>query len=189
MSKTVGNVVDPFELIKKYGRDPVRYYLLREIPSGEDGDFSYKKFEERYNGDLANGLGNLVARVATLGEKISPIQFKFPKEIEKEIDAVCDIVFQEYEKYIGEFRLNEALAAVWKLVSFGDKYINENKPWTLVGDELEKIITNAGYIISAIANLLEPFLPDTAGKIREQIWVEGSVIKIKKGGNLFPRIV
>ena len=76
MSKSIGNVIDPFEVVEKYGIDPVRYYLLREIPSTEDGDFSYEKFEERYNGELANGIGNLVARVATLGERISPIQLE-----------------------------------------------------------------------------------------------------------------
>lgn len=199
MSKTIGNVIDPLELVKKYGTDPVRYYLLREIPSGEDGDFSYKKFEERYNGDLANGLGNLIARVATLGEKVSPIQFDFSaeggsasggeKNIEKDIDVACDRASKDYEKHIENFQLNEALAALWQLIGVADRYINEQKPWEIKDDEkLRGIITNAAYIIGAISNLLDPFLPETAEKIREQISFEGAVIKIKKGGNLFPRL-
>lgn len=189
MSKTIGNVLDPFEIINKYGTDPARYYLLREIPSGEDGDFSYQKLEDRYNGDLANGLGNLVARVAALGEKISPIRFEFGKDVEKEIDATCDDVFGQYEKHMREFRLNEALADVWHLISSGDKYINEKKPWSIESEaELKKVMVNAGYLVGAITNLIEPFLPGTAEKIREQIRFEDSVMKIKKGGNLFPRI-
>jgi methionyl-tRNA synthetase len=189
MSKTIGNVIDPVELVKKYGADPVRYYLLREIPSYEDGDFSYKKFEERYNGDLANGLGNLVARVATLGEKISPLKFDFKKDIEQKIDEECDSIFKDYEKYIDDFRLNEALANVWRLVSFGDKYINENKPWEIKDEAaLKPIIMSAAYIVGAIANLLEPFLPETAEKIKEQIHIRDSVLKIQRGEALFPRL-
>ncbi|MDO8560982.1 MAG: methionine--tRNA ligase [bacterium] len=189
MSKTIGNVIDPLELVKKYGTDPVRYYLLREIPSHEDGDFSYKKFEERYNGDLANGIGNLTARVATLGEKTGEIHFGFEKDIEETIRVLCQAEFKEYERHIDKFCFNEALANVWRLVSLGDKYINDKKPWTVKdGGELKKILLNAGYIISTIANLLEPFLPETAAKIKEQIYIEDSVLKIKKGGNLFPRL-
>ena len=189
MSKTIGNVIAPVELVKKYGTEPVRYYLLREIPSYEDGDFSYKKFEERYNGDLANGIGNLVARVVTLGEKLGPMHFDFEKDVEEVIRASCQAEFKEYERHIGELRLNEALIDVWRLVSIGDKYINAKKPWAIKDNEqLKNVILNAGYIISTIANLLEPFLPETAEKIKKQIHIEDSVLRIKKGGNLFPRL-
>lgn len=189
MSKTVGNVIDPVELVKKYGTDAVRYFLLREIPSGEDGDFSIQKFEERYNGDLANGIGNLVARVATLGEKISPMVWNFESDIEDAIKKETERVFSAYEKYLEEIRLNEALAAAWKLVSFSDQYINEKKPWSISGKEdLKHVIENAAYCIGAITNLLDPFLSETAEKIRAQISIEDSVIKIKKGNSLFPRL-
>lgn len=189
MSKTLGNVLDPFEIIQKYGVDPVRYYLLREIPSGEDGDFSYKKLEDRYNGDLANGLGNLVARIAALGEKISPIEFELGRDIEKEVDASCGKASEDYEGHMQEFRLNEALADVWRLVSVGDKYINKKKPWSIKDDaEFKKVIVNAAYLVGAISNMLDPFLPETAEKIREQIKFKDSVAKIKKGAALFPRI-
>ncbi len=189
MSKTVGNVIDPVELVQKYGTDPVRYYLLREIPSGEDGDFGIKKFEDRYNGDLANGLGNLVARVTTLGEKISPIDFNFKDDIEKGIDGICDEVFVNYQKYIADFRLNEGLNELWRLISFGDKYINDKKPWAITDKEgFKNVIANAGYLIGVIANLLQPFLPETAEKIQQQLKLTEHKLEIKKGGNLFPRL-
>ncbi len=186
MSKTVGNVIDPVDLVEKYGIDPVRYYLLREIPSGEDGDFSRKKFEERYNGDLANGLGNLVARVTTLGEKVSPMPVQKNEDVTKEIERVRASV----QKYIESFRLNEALGAIWELISFGDKYINDTKPWKIKNDpsSLQKIITDAAMLIDAIQGLVEPFLPDTAERIREQIMVGDREVTIKKAGNLFPRL-
>ena len=79
MSKSLGNIIDPFELVKKYGTDAVRYYLLREIPPTKDGDFTYQKFEERYNSDLAAGIGNLVARVITLAVESNPKQTPNPK--------------------------------------------------------------------------------------------------------------
>ncbi|MDO8600339.1 MAG: methionine--tRNA ligase [bacterium] len=189
MSKTVGNVIDPIELVKKYGTDAVRYFLLREIPSGEDGDFSIQKFEERYNGDLANGIGNLVARVATLGEKISPISFDFGKDVDAEIKKESERAFKTYEANFEYIQLHNALGAVGELVSFSDKYINEKKPWSITDEkELRRVITNVSYCIGAIANLLEPFLPETARKIKEQISFEDSVVKIKKEGNLFPRL-
>lgn len=186
MSKTVGNVIDPFALAEKYGADAVRYYLLREIPSGEDGDFSYEKFEARYNGDLANGIGNLVARVATLGERISPIALPADEKIVKEIARVRAAAAARTE----EFRLNEALAHIGELVSFADKYINDARPWTVKDDPdaLKKIIANGSMIIDAIREFITPFLPETADKIRKQVAVNGGMVTIKKGGNLFPRL-
>lgn len=189
ISKSTGNVIDPTELVKKYGVDPVRYYLLREIPSGEDGDFSYKKFEDRYNGDLANGLGNLVARVTTLGEKVSPIQFKFPDDIERKIIEEVGRVFHFYQEHLEEIRFNEALALVWELVSFADKYINDTKPWAIDDENrLRHIVANSAYVIGAVANLLGPFLPETAEKIKDRIQFKDSVLTIRKGENLFPRL-
>ncbi|MEK9195011.1 MAG: class I tRNA ligase family protein, partial [Patescibacteria group bacterium] len=187
MSKTIGNVLDPAELAGTYGIDPARYYLLREIPSGEDGDFSIKKFEERYNGDLANGLGNLVARVATLGEKVSPMPVQKNEEMMKEIERVRALA----QQYIESFRLNEALGVIWELIGYGDRYINDTKPWTIKDDTatLQNIIADASVLIDAIRELIEPFLPETAEKIKEQISIEGNMIKIKRGNMLFPRLV
>ncbi|MBI2637755.1 MAG: class I tRNA ligase family protein, partial [Candidatus Sungbacteria bacterium] len=189
ISKTVGNVIAPEEVVKKYGADPVRYYFLREFPSYEDGDFSYKKFEERYNGDLANGLGNLVSRAAALGQNLSPLHFNFEADIDAEIKKISTEVFKSYEGHIAEIRLNEALANLWRLVSFADKYINEKKPWAEKNEnELRRTLLNAGYLISTITALLSPFLPESAEKIKTQISIDDSVLKIKKGEALFPRL-
>lgn len=189
ISKTVGNVISPHEVAGKYGADPVRYYFLREFPPHEDGDFSYKKFEARYNGDLANGLGNLIARIAKLGENISPIDFMFEKHIEKNVRAESSRVFEEYKKHMNEIRFNDALVAIWELISFADKYINDKKPWTLANKEsLAHVILNACYCISTVANLIEPFLPETAAKIKEQIAFRDSLLFVAKKDALFPRL-
>lgn len=198
MSKTIGNVIDPFGLIEKYGADPVRYYLLREIPSGEDGDFSIKKFEERYNGDLANGLGNLVARVATVGERAGRILIDlddFLKNIEKDIELKVSQTEDSCKKHTGEFHLNEALGDIWELIGVTDRYINSEKPWAITdSDKLKRVIINASYLIGSITRFLEPFLPETAHKIRVQIAFPESLqcavqeITVKKAMNLFPRL-
>ena len=176
MSKTLGNVVDPFEVVKKYGTDALRYYLLREIPSGEDGDFTYDKFEERYNADLAKGLGNLVSRVLTLAQKSD---VKEVKNFKSEIKTAGENV----EKVMSEFKFNDALAAIWRLVASGDKYVDDKKPWALNSDseEFKKTVGSLLYLISEIGKLLEPFLPETSEKISE-------LVKNKKSGTLFPRI-
>lgn len=176
MSKTIGNVINPAELVSKYGADPVRYYLLREIPTAEDGDFSIAKFEERYNADLVHGLGNFVARVLTLAQK-SDVGTK--EAFEKEIQEAQEKV----EKLISEFKFNEALAAIWQLIFLGDKYIDGKKPWTLKPEtvEFEKVIGSLLFLISEIGKLIEPFLPETSGKVFK-------MVSNKKSGILFPRL-
>lgn len=194
MSKSLGNVIDPFELVKKYsstsspqvGTDAVRYFLLREIPSAEDGDFSYVKFEERYNGDLANGLGNFAARVLTLGSS----QEQLSGEIDKGVDEKIKTAREVLKKKIEEFRLNEALVAIWELIQFGDKYINEKKPWDKGVAESDKrqAIFNSIVILDNVAALLLPFLPEAAEKITKSIIWESDVLKVKKVESLFPRL-
>lgn len=189
ISKTVGNVIDPREIVQKYGTDPVRYYFLRGFSPSEDGDFSYRKLEERYNGELANGLGNLVARVATLGEKVSSLQFDFGRDLLPNIREATAAAFANYERAFAEFRLNEAIAEVWRLIGFTDRYLNAASPWALSDTaEFRKIIINAAYLVSTVSNLLRPFLPETAGKIQEQVRFRDSVIEIKRGAVLFPRL-
>jgi methionyl-tRNA synthetase len=188
MSKTIGNVIDPIELADKYGGDALRYYLLREIPPFDDGDFSIQKFEDRYNGDLANGLGNLVARVSTLGEKISPLEFDLEQYIGLEVVRTVSDTHENWGKAMGAFRLNEALGYLFtQTISFTDKYINEKKPWELEGEELKTVILNASYLIHTVATLLAPFLPETSKKILESISFKEKTLTIKKGANLFPR--
>lgn len=189
MSKSLGNIVDPVPLTKKYGTDALRYYLLREISSCEDGDFSLRKFEDRYSADLSNGLGNLVARTVTLGEKVSPVKFDFATDIDSEVKKSCNYFYKEYESALSEIKLHEALINVWGLISFADKYINEKKPWEVKDEEqFRKILANSGYLLGVILNLVEPFLPETGEKIRKQIWFTDSSINFKKGDNLFPRL-
>ncbi|GAI12820.1 unnamed protein product, partial [marine sediment metagenome] len=106
MSKSLGNVIDPFQLVKKYGTDSVRYFLLREIPPTEDGDFTYQKFEGRYNSDLASGLGNLVARVITLATKLKVKSEKLKVTVQNQ--KVVDNTWKKYKKALEEFKFNEA---------------------------------------------------------------------------------
>ncbi len=180
MSKSLGNVIDPFELVKKYGTDAVRYYLLREISPTEDGDFTIEKFEARYNGDLAGGVGNLLARTIAMAQKVkSPAAAKalagrqkleiFVKEIEK-----------KYNKEISEFKFNEALKSIWELISFCDKYINENKPWE-VKENSSQVVLDVLFALKNIADLLSPFLPETSEKMKK-------ALEAKKSEMLFPRL-
>jgi methionyl-tRNA synthetase len=186
MSKSLNNVIDPYELTRRYGIDPVRYYLLREIPSSEDGDFSYEKFEERYNGDLANGLGNFAARVSTLASREVKISGKISKEVKEKIGEVKKTV----EQKMGEFKFNEALAAIWDLIQFGDRYVNENKPWekSLDMGSRNNIMFNLVLILKEVSILLSAYLPKTSEVILGSIQGGAEVFEVKKIQNLFPRI-
>ena len=175
ISKSLGNVIDPYELAKKYGKDAVRYFLLREIPPTEDGDFTYGKFEGRYNADLASGLGNLVARVLTLSTNID-----FSSDASGDIKKEVDRVRQEQEKILGSFKFNEALSVIWELISFCDRYIEKEKPWEKT-EEKTAVLNDLLFAIANISDMLKPFLPETADKILKQI-------ESKKTEPLFPRI-
>src|SRR3989344_1689543 len=160
MSKTIGNIINPTELLKKYPVDALRYYLLREIPSNNDGDFSIAKLEARYTGDLANNLGNLVSRVAKLKSRITNHESRIDESVQQKIEETK----KKYHEAIKEFKLHEALARLWELYMFANKYINDKKPWA-TGDA--SAIASILHLIAASADLLEPFLPDTTQKIRE----------------------
>jgi methionyl-tRNA synthetase len=187
MSKTLGNIVSPFGLTEKYGADAVRYYLLREISAYDDGDFTEKKFKERYNADLANGLGNFCARVLTLASqaRINAERMRIDAEIKKQIDFAQKQVAQKLE----EFKFNEALAAIWELISFGDNYVNETKAWSIKDEKTKtEVLSNLTAILINIADLLKPFLPQTSEKILSRITRAGDSLQIKKGEILFPRL-
>ncbi len=175
MSKSLGNVTSPFDLLEKYGVDPVRYYFLREIPTTGDGDYSETRFKDRFNDDLANGLGNLVARVAKLCQK-SGLEFQaLPQTFDEHPD---------YTQAINNFQLNVALEYVWSLIRIADQYIDTTKPWTLDAKELEPILRKLANDIVTIAALLEPFLPATATKILTQYTAK----HIQSSDPLFPRL-
>ncbi len=189
ISKTVGNIIDPVELVKKYGADPVRYYLLREISPFEDGDFSYEKFEGAYNGDLANGLGNFAARVLALAEKSTAKAGQAGDlsvgRVSGEIEAAIEKTKEELAIKIGEYKFHEAMGVIWGLISFGDAYVNEKKPWQ---NSDPTVLLDLITILDNVAQLLRPFIPETAEKITKCIVREGKIIRISKSRILFPRL-
>ena len=179
MSKSLGNIINPFDLVEKYGTDAVRYFLLREFSPFEDGDYTRQKFEDRYNADLSKGLGNLVARVITLATKFKIQNSKFkiqnPKTKEKIVETK-----KKYQNALDNFKFNEALISIWGLISCCDKYIEIERPW----EESKKqkiVINNLLICLKEIARFLNPFLPETSEKILEQL-------KSGKKEALFPRI-
>lgn len=188
MSKSLGNVINPFDLVKKYGTDAVRYYLLREITSTEDGDFTYEKFEQRYNSDLAGGIGNLVARTLGIYSKIPNSKAQSLKQIKNsKLKTKIKEVQKNYNSAIEDFKFNEALASVWELISFCDKYINEEKLWetpsTSSGQAKKRqVVSDLFFTLKEISVLLDPFLPETAEKIKK-------AAETKKSENLFPRLI
>lgn len=172
MSKSLGNVVDPYEVIKKYGTDSLRYWITRDAHPFEDSDFTWEKFQESYTANLANGLGNLVARVAKLAENN---QIQAP-EFTGQLDPFLI-------KSLDGFYLNDAMDFVWSKISETDKKINETKPWELEGEKIRTVLLDLIKRIQEIAFNLQPFLPETADKVLKQF--SGP---IKSSAPLFPRI-
>ena len=172
MSKTLGNVYNPIPFLDKYGADALRYFCLAKISPFQDGDFSEEKVLQAYNSDLANGIGNLVARVAKLCEKSG---FEAKEKI---------LGFDpEVEKLLSEFKFNEALSWIWKIIQRADMRVNETQPWKLEGAELKEVLDELVSLILDVAYNLQPFLPETSEKILKQF--EGKVVS---GSPLFPRI-
>ncbi len=185
ISKSLGNAIDPLDLTARYGVDALRYFLLREIPFGQDGDFSEKKMKERYNADLANGLGNFASRVLTLAEKETLVFEPLDDEFEKQISAMKIAV----AKKISDFKFNEALMAVWDTLAFGDFYINEKKIWAIADDATRKhAIFNCVTLLDNIAAALLPFMPETSNRITDAIKWDKKTLNTKKIDTLFPRI-
>ncbi len=187
ISKSLGNAIDPTELSGRYGVDALRYFLLREIPYGEDGDFSLEKFKERYNSDLANGLGNFAARVSTLAETIGEIKKIL---LDKEIESAIQGTRTKLADRLQSFKFHEALTEIWKLIQVGDLYLNEHKPWTESDKEKKiKIIYNLVVILDNIGWMISPILPDTSEKITVAIkWVSENSLTVHKVEQLFPRL-
>lgn len=173
MSKSLGNVISPEDLLNKFGADGSRYLIASSFPALSDTDVGLERFKEKYNADLANGLGNLVARVAKLCERAkSPIPRKkysfFPK----------------VKSAIDEYRLDEALKEIWIHISAANASINETKPWELEGEKLEKNLEGLVSFVDSLIPSLQPFMPETAEKISAQF--KGP--QIKASSPLFPKI-
>lgn len=194
MSKTLGNVIDPFSMVQKYGVDAVRYYLLREIVSYGDGDFSEEKFRVRYNADLANGLGNFISRTYKLAHQFRAENHE--RVVEDEVLHKADAVEQLVAEKVAQCKFNEATEVVMELVSFGDGYLAEHKPWLRDLAFASTKVWNAIFIAKRISELLRPFLPGTAEKIVEAInTMENPTYEEGNFGNpkvplvpLFPRL-
>jgi methionyl-tRNA synthetase len=176
MSKSLGNVISPIELVTKYGTDAVRYYLLAAITLS-DGDFSLEKFTTKYNADLANGLGNLLGRVTTLIEKNNLSITLHPCANQALLDA--------YHQALASYDFSGALARLWEEVKVADEIITRTKPWTITDQaELKAVLEPISQSLYDLAHLLLPFLPTTAEKIIATL--EAS--PIKKAEPLFTRI-
>ncbi|HUW21247.1 MAG TPA: methionine--tRNA ligase [Candidatus Bathyarchaeia archaeon] len=181
MSKSLGNVISPFEVVEKYGTDAVRYYLLREIPPYHDGDFSYSRFEQLYNADLANGLGNLLARVLALVEKNCGHQVpqidlnpdSHPLRANQKIYN-WKKSWQDIDKLLPQYRFNEALESIWKFISEADRYIDENRPWELAKKDKKKfnwVIYGLLDSLHQVAWQIYPFLPETSLEIADRLGI------------------
>lgn len=189
MSKSLGNVISPNDLVKTYGSDAVRYYFLREISPFDDGDFSKKRFIERYNSDLANGLGNFFSRVLSLAERFGTIENN-PSSIELEVENQIKNTHKKVGEELDGFKFNSALASIWELIAFGDSYVNEKKPWEKdkTDVEKEKTILNLLFILNAVSVFISPFIPNTSEIISKSVNFTKKELKIKSPKKLFPRI-
>jgi len=193
ISKLLGNVIDPFELTKKYGTDAVRYFLLRGISAYEDGDFSEVRFTELYNSDLANGIGNLVQRVTTLAEKAGLTDIRIATGV---FEPMVRKIKEGIRESLSLYEFHRAIERVWELVSAADKYVNETKVWEKEEEEQKKILADLTSVILNIANLLDLFLPATAEEILRRFGLtvadirspEISKLTVKKGEPLFKRL-
>lgn len=172
LSKTRGISVDPFGLVDKYGADAVRYFLLREIPLGEDGDFSEEALVQRINSELADSLGNLVNRVLVMVEK--NFDGFVPKASEgSSVKGFALNIVKAVENSMNEFQFHNALNDIFYLVNESNRYINEKKPWEIKDrKELEAVLYNLLESLRFIAILLHPFIPETSEKIFDQLGLE-----------------
>ncbi len=173
MSKSLGNVIDPIEYVNRYGTDALRYYLLAKISPFEDSDMTREKFEQAYQADLANGLGNLVARVAAMAVSIDS-RFKIQDS------RISEIVGEK----LGAYKFDEAMTDIWSRISQADQTISEKRVWEMKGDDKQRAIEGLVETIWQIAVDLSPFLPETAEKIQKQF----SAARIEKSTPLFPRL-
>ncbi len=213
MSKSKGNVVDPNVLLDKYGVDAIRYFLLREISTGSDGYYSEEALVKRINTDLANDFGNLVSRTVAMIDKyfegIVPAPADTPaSEFDAELKELALSVGNEAAACLEKMDFPNALAAIWKLISRANKYIDETAPWVLAKDESQKavlgtVLYNLMESIRISTILLSPFMPLVPGKVAEQTgqtlegraWADGCVwgqvetgVKVCKKDAIFPRI-
>ena len=204
MSKSLGNVLDPIEQANVFTSDGLRWLLISSFPFGKDGDISIERFYEKYNNDLANGIGNLVSRSLTLASKTKNLK---PKDKNQNLIFKAEKVWRNYERYLEKLEFESVIKEILNYTAYFDKYINENEPWKLIKnnfDKFEEVIYNLCEGLRQIAWLIAPFLPETSDKIFEKLgilstekkksldeakeWGSVEFKKIEKGEILFPRL-
>lgn len=211
MSKSKGNVVDPLVLIDEFGADTIRYFLLREINLGSDGNFSRDALIGRINSDLANDLGNLLHRTLGMIGRYNADIIKAPTEkdaIDDELQTLVEQTVASYAVYMDKMEINQAIKSIWTLISRTNKYIDETAPWTLAKDEnkkarLDTVLYNLVDVLRIVAILIQPYMPATSPKILIQLgitvpteytitmakWRDTPTdINVVKGEPIFPRI-
>lgn len=212
MSKSIGNVVDPKILVDKYGLDAIRYFLLREVPFGQDGVFTNEALINRINSDLANDLGNLVSRTVAMIDKYfagTIPDIKTSGDFDEDLIKIVMEAPKKVESLLDNLQFNTALTEIWKMISRANKYIDETMPWVLAKDEsntgrLSQVMYNLVETLRVVSILILPFMPETPEKIWSQLGIEDKTIvewekakewglypsraSVKKGEIIFPRI-
>ncbi|MDF2930071.1 methionine--tRNA ligase [Anaerospora sp.] len=187
MSKSKGNVIDPVALIDEFGADAIRYFLLKEITLGHDGNFSRDALINRINADLANDLGNLLHRTLSMIGRFNGgiIQAAGEKEaLDAELAQLAHNTAANYEKYMENMEINAALKEIWALVSRSNKYIDETAPWALAKDpakraRLDTVMYNLAEVLRIVTILVSPFMPTTAPKIWAQLGIETAFADVR----------
>lgn len=196
MSKSLGNFIIPEDIVNEYGVDQFRYFLMRHIPFGEDGNFSEEALKARVNGELLSDLGNLVSRVLTLTDKYLSGKKELVLSGKPELERFLN--FKKIQKSMDDFELHHALDGIWDFIRAVNRYINQKEPWKLEGKVLEGVLYNLLESLRIVSILISPFMPEASQKIDQQLGVRAGSFKDigfgkfrgspKKGEHLFTKV-